>query len=172
MGKVAIQMAIKPIRTGDDPVLKQKAKEVSKFDDRMERLINNMLDTMYDAGGIGLAAPQIGILKRVIVVDNREEEGEEEGHLYKLINPEIVETSREEETSIEGCLSFPGVQGEVTRPKEITVKACDINGEEIEIKADGLLARVIQHEVDHLEGEVLVNKAEKLYRSEGTADHV
>lgn len=155
-------MAIKKIRTGDDPVLRQKAKPVEKIDERIERLINNMLDTMYDAEGIGLAAPQIGISKRVIVIDIGED------GVYKLLNPEISSASQDKVNGYEGCLSFPGLQGEVERPESVTITAQDFeqNGESVTIEAEGLLARVLCHEIDHLEGITFVDKAENVLQEQ------
>ncbi|ACB84916.1 peptide deformylase [Natranaerobius thermophilus] len=153
-------MAIKKIRTNDDPVLKRKAKKVTNIDDRLERLLTNMLDTMYEAEGIGLAAPQIGISKRVIVVDIGEDE------IYQLINPEIVDTSDEQEKALEGCLSYPGLQGRVTRPVKVTVKALNPQEEEMIIEAEGLLARALQHEIDHLDGITFIDRAEEVFREE------
>ncbi|OWZ84163.1 peptide deformylase [Natranaerobius trueperi] len=153
-------MAIKIIRTNDDPALKRVAKRITKIDDRIEKLVSNMLDTMYDADGIGLAAPQIGISKRVITVDT------DEGDVYKLINPEITNSSQEKEKAVEGCLSYPGLQGEVIRPRQVTVQALDLNGEEVIIEASGLLARALQHEIDHLDGITFIDRAENVYREE------
>ncbi|UMZ73296.1 peptide deformylase [Natranaerofaba carboxydovora] len=143
-------MAIKIIRTQDDPVLKESSKPVGEITPRIEKLVKNMLDTMYDAQGVGLAAPQIGISKQVIVIDTREENN----NVYKLINPTIVE-KKGKMISTEGCLSFPGILGEVERAEEVKVEAMDLNGEKIVIEAKDLLARVLQHEIDHLRGVTL-----------------
>ena len=149
-------MAVKIIRTQDDPVLKEVSQPVNveEIDSRIERLVENLLDTMYDAEGIGLAAPQIGILKRVIVVDTREEGSE----AYKLINPVVVDKDRNT-ISQEGCLSFPGIIGELERAEKIKVEAYNLNKEKIIIEASDLLARVIQHEIDHLHGITIPDKA-------------
>lgn len=141
-------MAIKIIRTQDDPVLKKMSKPVLEISPRIERLVDNMLETMYDADGVGLAAPQVGILKHVIVVDIRDE------NIYKLINPKIIEKNGKT-ISLEGCLSFPGIIGEVERAEEIKVSALDIKGNKIIVEANDLLARVLQHEIDHLYGVTL-----------------
>ena len=149
-------MAIRIIRTTDDPVLREKAKDVPEITPQVQRLLADMVETMYDAEGIGLAAPQIGISKRIIVIDVQDETG-----VLKLINPEII--SREgKETAIEGCLSFPGVAGEVDRDESVTVRAQDAEGNTVEICASGLLARAFQHEIDHLDGVLFVDKVTRL----------
>lgn len=137
-------MALRKIRTGDDSVLTKKCRPVEKMDQRTRELIVDMLDTMYDANGVGLAAPQVGILKRIVVIDVGE------GPIV-LVNPEILETAGEQ-TGEEGCLSVPGMSGQVTRPDYVKVKALDINMEEAEYEGEGLLARAFCHEIDHLEG--------------------
>ncbi len=143
-------MAVLRIREIGDPVLRSKTKEVTEVTDKTANLIDNMIDTMRAADGIGLAAPQVGILLKVIVV-------EVEGELLELINPEIIS---EEGKAImeEGCLSIPGKNGDVVRAKSIVVKALDRDGQEIEIEAENLFARAIQHEIDHLEGVLFVDK--------------
>jgi len=153
-------MAIKIIRTDDDPVLKTRAKEVDVIDERVHRLIKNMFDTMYDAEGIGLAAPQIGISKRVIVLDIGD------GETYSLINPEIIERSEDQQEGVEGCLSYPGLQGEVTRNAHIKVKALNPEGEEQQVVAEGLLAKALQHEIDHLDGITFIDRAKQVFRIE------
>ena len=144
-------MAIRNIRRGDDPVLRKKSLPITKVDSLVHKILEDMLDTMYDSEGVGLAAPQVGIPKRLIVIDTREEEP------LALINPEIISTSGEE-VSIEGCLSFPGKAGEVPRALEVTVHALNCRGEKICIKAQGLLARALQHEIDHLDGVLFVDR--------------
>ena len=133
-----------------DDVLRKKSKIVEKIDKRTEILIDDMIETMYHADGVGLAAPQVGILKRVIVVDIGE-------GVHVLINPEIT-IEAGEATDYEGCLSVPGVKGQVTRPAEITVEGLNRDGKKIRMKASGLLARAICHEIDHLEGILFVDK--------------
>ena len=145
-------MAIRVIREMGDEVLTKKCKEVPKMTLRTKILINDMLDTMYEAMGVGLAAPQVGILKRIVVIDVGE------GPIV-LINPEILETSGEQ-TGEEGCLSVPGKFGVVTRPNYAKVKAFNESMEEIIIEGEGLLARCIQHECDHLDGILYVTKVE------------
>lgn len=133
-----------------DDVLRKKSKIVEKIDKRTEILIDDMIETMYHADGVGLAAPQVGILKRIIVVDIGE-------GVHVLINPEIT-IEAGEATDYEGCLSVPGVKGQVTRPAEITVEGLNRDGKKIRMKASGLLARAICHEIDHLEGILFVDK--------------
>ncbi|MEZ0535788.1 peptide deformylase [Caldicellulosiruptoraceae bacterium PP1] len=143
-------MAIRKIRHIGDDVLRKKARTVEKFDGRLKQLIQDMLETMYEANGVGLAAPQVGILKRVIVIDAGD------GPIA-VINPTI--TSYEGSSiDIEGCLSVPEQWGEVERPEKVVVKGFDENGNEIQIEAEGLLARAFCHEIDHLEGVLFVDK--------------
>ena len=145
-------MALRKIRELGDEVLTKKCKEVTKMTLRTKILINDMLDTMYEAMGVGLAAPQVGILKRIVVIDVGD------GPLI-LINPVIVEQSGEQ-TGEEGCLSVPGKAGVVTRPDHVKVKALNEEMEEIELEGEGLLARAFCHEIDHLEGKMYVELAE------------
>lgn len=153
-------MAIRIIAKDPDPVLRETAKPVPKITPNIHKLLNDMADTMYDAPGVGLAAPQIGILKRVIVMDIGDDSG-----LIELINPEII--SREgEQLGPEGCLSIPGLTGDVRRAMTVKVKGLDRNGNEIEIEGSELLARCIQHEVDHLDGVLFTDLAERVYRDE------
>lgn len=150
-------MAIRTIRELGDVVLTKKCKDVKEMTDRIEILINDMLETMYEAEGVGLAAPQVGILKRICVVDTYNEEDENEP--YIMINPEIIERDGEQ-TDYEGCLSYPGMSGKVTRANHVVVRALDINMEPYEVSAEGLLARAFQHEIDHLDGVMYVEKVE------------
>lgn len=145
-------MALRKIRELGDEVLTKKCKEVTKMTMRTKILINDMLDTMYEAMGVGLAAPQVGILKRIVVIDVGD------GPII-LINPVIVEQSGEQ-TGEEGCLSVPGKAGVVTRPDHVKVKALNEEMEEIELEGEGLLARAFCHEIDHLEGKMYVELAE------------
>lgn len=133
------------IRLTGDPVLRQKAKPVKKINQSVRKLLDDMAETMRAAPGIGLAAPQVGVSKRIAVVDVGD-------RLYELINPEITRRSSERGRSWEGCLSIPGYLGLVERAKEITVKATDRHGKQYWIEADGLLAICLQHEIDHLDG--------------------
>lgn len=152
-------MGIRKIRTMGDPVLEKACKPVKEVNLRTRLLIGDMLDTMYDAGGVGLAAPQVGILKRIVVVDVSPEANQP----IVLINPVVLETSGEQ-TGFEGCLSVPGKSGKVTRPNYAKVKAYNENMEEIVVEGEELLARALLHEVDHLDGHLYVEKTEgRLY---------
>ncbi|WP_411343075.1 peptide deformylase [Paenibacillus sp. WLX1005] len=150
-------MAIRIIVKEPDEVLHKKAKEVTKITPNVQKLLTDMAETMYDADGVGLAAPQVGILKRVIVVDVGDDNG-----LIELINPEIVSSSGEQLGS-EGCLSIPALNGEVRRAMEVTVKGLDRDGNEITITGTELLARALQHEIDHLNGVLFTDIAERVY---------
>lgn len=145
-------MAIRTIREIGDDVLTKTCKEVTKMTLRTKILINDMLDTMYEAMGVGLAAPQVGVLKRIVVIDVGE------GPIV-LINPEIIETSGEQ-TGEEGCLSVPGKSGVVTRPNYVKVKTLTEDMEEVIVEGEGLLARAFCHEIDHLDGKLYVELAE------------
>jgi peptide deformylase len=137
-------MAVRVIRKLDDEVLRKKSKRVEKIDGRIQTLLDDMAETMYKAEGVGLAAPQVGILRRVIVIDVGE-------GLLKLINPELISYSGEQ-IDIEGCLSIPDVHGEVKRPESVVVRALNEKGEKVEILGSDLLARALCHEIDHLNG--------------------
>jgi peptide deformylase len=158
-GAIAI-MAIRIIVLDPDPVLREKAKTVTKFNSNLHKLLDDMADTMYDAQGVGLAAPQIGILKRVIVMDVGDDNG-----LIEMINPEIVSVDGEQ-TGPEGCLSIPGLRGDVKRPMHVKAKGLNRDGEEIVVEGSELLARCIMHEIDHLNGVLFTDLALKVYVSE------
>ena len=145
-------MAIREIREMGDEVLEKKSKPIKMMTPRTMELIEDMFDTLYESGGVGLAAPQVGILKRIVVIDIGE------GPLL-LINPEIVETSGSQ-TGSEGCLSLPGKWGIVTRPNYVKVRALNEDMEEIELEGEGLLARAFCHEIDHLAGHMYVERVE------------
>lgn len=145
-------MAIRIIREENEPILRKKCKAVSEITPKIVELAEDMLDTMYEANGVGLAAPQVGMLKRIVVIDVGE------GPVI-LINPEIVET-RGEQTGSEGCLSVPGKMGIVTRPNYAKVKAVDITGQNIIVEGEALMARALCHEIDHLDGVLYVDKIE------------
>lgn len=145
-------MALRTIRTEGDPVLKKISRPVQEMTPRIRELIVDMLDTMYDAMGVGLAAPQVGILKRIVTIDVGD------GPIV-LINPEILESSGEQ-TGDEGCLSVPGMAGQVTRPDYVKVKALDINMEEAVYEGEDLLARAFCHEIDHLDGKMYTELVE------------
>ncbi len=146
-------MAIRNIREIGEEVLTKKCKAVTEMTPRVKELIEDMLETMYEANGVGLAAPQVGILKRIVVIDVTGEDP------YILINPRIVESSGEQ-TGQEGCLSVPGKTGQVTRPNYVKAVALDVNMREFELEGTELLARAICHELDHLDGHLYVEKIE------------
>ena len=146
-------MAIRNIREIGEEILTKKCKEVTEMTDRTRYLIEDMLDTLYEANGVGLAAPQVGVLKRIVVIDVTGEEP------YILINPRIVETGGEQ-TGSEGCLSVPGKAGIVTRPNYVKVAAQDVDMKPFELEGTELLARAICHELDHLDGHLYVEKVE------------
>ena len=145
-------MAIRNIREVGDEILRKKSRKVEVIDDKIKTLVDDMLETMYKYNGVGLAAPQVGILKRVVVIDLYDNNGP-----LVLINPEILKEKGEQEVD-EGCLSFPNQFAKVIRPAEVTVKFQDIDGKEVKLKAKELLAQAISHEVDHLEGILFVDK--------------
>ena len=168
-------MAILNIRQLGDPCLKKVCKPVRAVTPRIEELVGDMYDTMYEAGGVGLAAPQVGILKRIVVIDvtPEPEEGQDpetiEPMRSTMINPVILETSGEQ-TGWEGCLSYAGKSGIVTRPDHVKVRFTDLDGDEYELEGEGLLARAVCHEVDHLDGQMYVSKVEgKIYTNEEIA---
>lgn len=146
-------MAIRNIRLEGDEILKKISKPVDEINEKILTLIEDMFETMYAQNGVGLAAVQVGVLKRVIVIDL----GEEDGERYVLINPKIIKTKDSQEVE-EGCLSFPNKFAKVIRPKEVVVEALNEKGEKITIKGKDMLAQAIMHEVDHLEGEVFIDK--------------
>lgn len=145
-------MALRTIRVMGDDILRKKCREVKEVTERTRILIEDMLDTMYESNGVGLAAPQVGVLKRIVVIDIGEGP-------YIFINPVILETSGEQ-TGEEGCLSLPGKSGIVTRPDYVKVKALDENMEEFELEVTGLFARAVCHECDHLDGILYVDKVQ------------
>ena len=145
-------MAIRNIRLEKDEILKKKSREVEVIDEKIQTLIDDMIETMYKYNGVGLSAVQVGVLKRVVVIDIDDDNG-----VKVLINPQITKTKGEHEVE-EGCLSFPNQYAKLMRPKEVTVEALDRSGKKITIKAKDLLAQAIAHEVDHLDGVVFVDK--------------
>lgn len=146
-------MALRNIRVEGDEILRKRSREISEINDRVLTLIQDMKDTMYHAEGVGLAAPQIGILKRIVVIDVGN------GPIV-LINPEIVNVQGNQ-IDLEGCLSVPGVQEKVERPQKVTVKALNEKGEMFELEGEGLLARAFCHEIDHLNGTLFIDKTIK-----------
>ena len=156
MSKLAIIVA-------PDPRLKQRAQAVQRVDPDIRGLMDSMLETMYAANGIGLAAPQVGVLKRIIVVDISQPE--EPAKPYRMVNPEILSTTPETATGDEGCLSLPEHFGEVTRPEGVRIRYLDERGETQELEAHGLLAKCVQHEIDHLDGLLFVDHLSSLKRN-------
>ena len=148
------------IRLMGDPVLRQRAAEINEIDGRVARMVDDMLPAMYDAEGIGLAAPQVGIQRRLFVFDLYDGDGPQ-----TLINPVIVESDGEW-TYTEGCLSVPGLTFDIVRPKQVHIVGRDLDGNEVSIEADELLARLFQHELDHLDGVLLIDHLEKAERKE------
>ncbi|MFD1426636.1 peptide deformylase [Kroppenstedtia sanguinis] len=149
-------MAIRKIVLVPDPILKEKARPVTKFNERLHKLLDDMADTMYDAPGVGLAAPQVGISKRVIVVDDG-------NGLIEAVNPELFDKEGEQLAPPEGCLSIPGLLGEVRRAEKVRLKAQDRQGQFFELEAEGYLARILQHEVDHLNGILFTDIADRVF---------
>lgn len=146
-------MALRKIRTEEDPILRKKTREVKEINSKIKTIVQDMIETMYEENGVGLAAPQVGILKKIFVVDIYDETG-----VKVFINPEIIETSGEVDGQ-EGCLSIPGKVGMVVRPEKIKIKALDIEGKEFTLEAEGFLARALCHENDHLNGILYIDKA-------------
>ena len=167
-------MALRTIVTLPEPVLYRKARPVKKFDKDLQTLIDDMIDTMRDAPGVGLAAPQVGIPERLIVIEYADQPEEDEGEehkkvkpkLYVMINPEIVKTSEETVMGVEGCLSVPALVGEVERFEEVHVKGLNRHGQPMKIKAKGWLARIFQHEVDHINGVIFTQRAKRVWKPE------
>lgn len=155
-------MTIKPLIILPDPLLRQVSKSVERVDDSLRRLADDMLETMYDAPGIGLAAIQIGLPMRLLVIDLAKEDDEPAPHVF--VNPEILESSDERSVYEEGCLSIPEYYAEVERPASVRVKYVDRDGRGQEIKAEGLMATCLQHEIDHLNGVLFIDHISKLKR--------
>jgi peptide deformylase len=162
-------MALRNIVTQGDVALTKKCREVTDFNDRIKQLIDDLGDTLLESGGVGLAAPQVGVLRRVIVVLETNVDEDEDEILYELVNPEIIEQSGEQ-SGPEGCLSVPGVYGIVTRPEYVKVRAYDRDGEQFEVEAHGLTARCFCHEIDHLDGHLFTEKAERILDPEEIAE--
>jgi peptide deformylase len=149
------------------PVLRRKAHKVTVFDKDFQALVDNMIETMREAPGVGLAAPQVNVSSRVIVVEYGDDEDEDAPKkLYAVANPEIVSHSDETELGVEGCLSVPGLVGEVERYTEVVVKGLNRYGKPTRIKASGWMARIFQHEVDHLDGVLFVDRATRVWKPE------
>ena len=145
-------MAIRMIREDGDEILRKKTREVETVDDKIKEILDDMLETMHQYNGVGLAGPQIGILKKLVVIDLYDENPP-----LKLVNPKIVKQEGKQEVE-EGCLSFPNKYGKIVRPAKVIVEALNENGERMRIEAEGLLAQALSHEVDHLEGVLFVDK--------------
>ncbi len=148
-------MTVRAVATLGAPVLREEAAPVGEIDDEVHRLVEDLFDTMYAARGVGLAAPQVGVSRRVLVVDvSSEEEG---GEAHALINPEVTAASRRTVKEVEGCLSIPGIEDTVARPLRVAVTGRAPSGEPVRIEAEGLLARALQHEIDHLDGILFID---------------
>jgi peptide deformylase len=166
-------MAERSIVTLPDPILRRKARKITEFNDELQTLINDMIETMRMAPGVGLAAPQVNVSQRLIVVEFGDEEDESvPPKLYVVVNPEITRVSNETELGTEGCLSIPGIGGDVDRPASIVVKGLNRHGQPSKIKASGWLARIFQHEIDHLDGVLFVDRAERVWKLEGETAQV
>lgn len=152
-------MALRTILTQGDPALSKKCRPVEKFDARLHTLLDDMRETLTDSNGVGLAAPQIGILRRVVVVVDAED------NMLELVNPELIRTEGEQ-TGLEGCLSVPGKWGVVTRPSKAAVRAQDRNGKPFEVEGEGIVARCFCHELEHLDGHLFVEHTDRLYTTE------
>ena len=166
-------MAVREIITLPQPVLRRKARKVTDFGLELQTLVDDMIETMRVAPGVGLAANQVAVPWRVIVIEYGDEEDEEAPpRLYTVVNPEITRFSNETELVTEGCLSVPGIAGEVKRYQTITVKGLNRRGKPVTIKARDWLARIFQHEIDHLDGILFVDRAERVWKSDETPAQV
>ena len=173
-------MALRQIVTLPDPVLKRKAKPITKFDKNLQTLVDDMIETMREAPGVGLAAPQVNVSDQLIVVEYSEDDDEEEDtegkppkpkKLYVMINPEIIKTSEEKVLGVEGCLSIPGIQGEVERFEAIQVKGLNRFGKPLKLKLNGWMARIFQHKIDHLNGVLFTELATRLWKFQEDEEH-
>lgn len=153
------QAMIRPIRKIGDPILRRRAKKVEKITKDTQRLIDDMIETMRAAHGLGLAAPQIGVSERIAIVEVEQDDANPgDSKLHVLINPEVLRVSEETWEHVEGCLSIPGWRGDVVRPVRVTVRATDREGKRFTLDAEGMLARAILHEVDHLDGVLYIDR--------------
>jgi len=168
-------MTLRQIVTLPEPVLRRKAKPITKFDKELQTLIDDMIETMRDAPGVGLAAPQVGVSERLAVIEYAEDEDDDDEiedaekpakpkQLFVIINPEIVKASEEKVNGIEGCLSIPGLLGEVERYEALQVKALNRYGKPVKLKVDGWMARIFQHEIDHLNGVLFTDLATRVWK--------
>ena len=155
-------MAVRRIVLMDEPILRRKARKVKQFDARLRELADDMVETMRQADGVGLAAPQVGVSDRLIVVQIPEEYQDDPhaGELFVLVNPRIVSASEEQLAGDEGCLSVPGIVGQVNRARQVSLRAQDTKGKPIRLEAEGFLARAFQHEIDHLDGVLFLDRVE------------
>lgn len=164
-------MAVLDIIQPDNPILRRKAVKVASFDAKFQRLVDDMIETMIAAPGVGLAAPQVAVSQRLIVVrlpddeSSREEFGADAGITYVLANPKIIKASKEMVSGVEACLSIPGYFGEVERHESVVITGQDRKGKDIRVKAKGWLARVFQHEIDHLDGQLYIDIASEVWRA-------
>jgi peptide deformylase len=166
-------MAIREISTIPEPILRRKARKVTDFGPELQIIIDDMVETMRQAPGVGLAAPQVNVPLRLIVVEFGDEEDEDAPtKLYTLVNPEIVRSSQETQVGTEGCLSIPGFLGDVDRSTVVTVKGQNRRGQPMRVKAKGWLARIFQHEIDHLDGVLFIDRADHVWKVEGQARQV
>jgi peptide deformylase len=169
-------MAVRPIVQLGDPILRKRAHKVTTFDRAFQTLVDDMVETMMDAPGVGLAAPQVGVSQRVIVVrltddeESRREYGEQAGMLYVVANPDFIKLSKSKVDGVEACLSLPGWFGEVSRHEEVVLRGQDRFGKPIRIKAKDWLARVFQHEVDHLDGKMYIDIASSTWQDPAPED--
>ncbi len=164
-------MAVRQIVTVPQKILREKARKVTDFGEDLQILLDDMVETMREAPGVGLAGPQVDVPLRVIVVEFGDEEDETvPSKLYTVVNPEIVRFSQETVTGVEGCLSIPAVVGDVERSERVTVKGQNRQGQPIKIKTQGWLARIFQHEVDHLDGVLFVDRATRVWQPETAAE--
>ncbi len=162
-------MAIREIVKVPDPVLRRKAHKITNFDKDLQTLVDDMIETMREAPGVGLAAPQVGISERLIVIEYGDDEDESvPKKLYAVINPEIIQTSDEKVNGVEACLSIPQLMGDVERHEKVVVRGLNRHGKPIKLKVEGWMARIFQHEIDHLEGVLFTDRATKLWRPKET----
>jgi peptide deformylase len=160
-------MALREIVSIPNPVLRKKARKVTDFGPELNTLLDDMIETLREAPGVGLAAPQVAVPLRVIVVEYGDDEDESvPPKLYQVVNPEIIRASEEKEKGPEGCLSIPGFAGEVERALGVVVKGQNRQGKPVKIKAEGWLARIFQHEIDHLDGVLFTDRAERVWKLE------
>ena len=159
-------MALLKLRTYPDPILKKKAEPLTEFGPKEQKLFDDMIETMYDSDGVGVAAPQIGVSKRIFIASPTMTKGEE----YVLVNPEILD-ARGREVGLEGCLSLPGIAGEIARARIVRFRALNRQGQSVEMEVRDLFARIVQHEIDHLDGVLLIDRVDFDKRQELLASY-